>query len=170
MRIEVISDDDTAGRFSQTFTREELEFDESELSLVEPVAVQGRIRRKPGEVELSGELHTRVAIPCSRCLKVVELPIEVNFVERFATTVAWRSEEQHELSQDDLNLGVVDEAIDLEDLVKEEIVLALPGQVLCDENCKGICPNCGADRNAADCKCETRQVDARWEKLKDLRF
>jgi uncharacterized protein len=58
----------------------------------------------------------------------------------------------------------------LDDLVKEEILLALPGHVLCSESCKGICPLCGADRNLADCGCESKQVDDRWEKLKDLRF
>jgi uncharacterized protein len=54
--------------------------------------------------------------------------------------------------------------------VKEEILLALPGHVLCSENCKGICPNCGADRNLADCVCQSREVDARWEKLRDLKL
>jgi uncharacterized protein len=170
MRIEIDSDDDSGARFSQTYDGGELDFDQSELRLIEPVKVKGQVLRKSGEVELRGELQTKTAIPCSRCLKEVELPIAVNFAERFATAAAWQGEEQHELSEDDLDLGVVDGAVELDDLVKEEILLALPAQVLCEENCKGICPNCGADRNVAECRCETQQVDARWEKLKDLRF
>lgn len=169
MRIELENAEAPGGRFSETYEAGDLAFDESELRLIEPVIVQGQIRRKSGQLEISGELQTRAAIPCGRCLKEVELPIDVEFAERFAGTVSWRDEEHHELSREDLDLGLVDEAIELDDLVKEEILLAVPGHVLCDEDCKGICPNCGADRNLADCGCETRQVDARWEKLKDLR-
>jgi len=169
MRIELENAEAPGGRFSQTYEDGELAFDESDLRLIEPVQVQGQIRRNSGQLEIKGDLHTRVAILCGRCLKEVQLPIDVDFAERFAGTVSWRNEEHHELSQEDLDLGLVDEAIELDDLVKEEILLALPGHVLCNENCKGICPNCGADRNAVDCGCESEQVDSRWEKLKELR-
>ncbi len=168
MRIELENAEEPGGRFSQTFEDGELTLDESELRLIEPVQVKGQIRRKSGQLEIKGELQTRVALPCGRCLKDVELPIKVDFAERFVGSVSWRNEEHHELSQEDLDLGLVDEAVDVNDLVKEEILLALPGHVLCNENCKGLCPHCGADRNLADCGCEGRQVDARWEKLKDL--
>jgi len=170
MRIELENADEPGGRFSQTFEIGELAFDESELRLVEPVEVNGQTRRKSGQLEVRGDLHTRVAIPCGRCLKEVELPVDVEFAERFAARVEWRHEEQHELSREELDLGIIDEAIDLNDLVKEEILLALPGHVLCSENCKGICPSCGANRNLADCVCQDREVDARWEKLRDLKF
>jgi len=170
MRIELENAEASEGRFSQTYEGAELAFDEADLRLIDPVQVKGQIRRSSGQLEIRGHLHTRVAIPCGRCLKEVQLPIDVDFAERFAGTVSWRNEEHHELNQEDLDLGLVDEAIELDDLVKEEILLALPGHVLCNENCKGICPNCGADRNLADCGCESRQVDARWGKLKDLRF
>jgi uncharacterized protein len=170
MRIELENAEEPGGRFSQTYKDEELAFDESELRLVEPVQVKGRVRRDSGQVNITGELHTKVAIACGRCLKEVQLPIDVEFTERFARTVSWRNEEHHELGTEDLDLGLVDEAIEVEDLVKEEILLALPAHVLCSENCKGLCPNCGADRNLEDCGCESRQVDTRWEKLKDLRF
>ena len=170
MRIELENAEEPGGRFSQTYEAAELAFDESELRLIEPVEVKGQTRRQSGQLEVRGDLHTRVAIPCGRCLKEVQLPVDVEFAERFAATVEWRQDEQHELSQEDLDLGIIDEAIDLDDLVKEEILLALPGHVLCSENCKGICPNCGADRNLADCVCQSREVDARWEKLRDLKL
>ena len=170
MRIELENAEEPGGRFFETYKDGELTFDESELRLIEPVQVKGQIRRHSGQLEIKGELQTRVAIPCGRCLKEVELSIDVAFGERFAARVSWRNEEQHELSADDLDLGLVDGAIELDDLVKEEILLALPGRVLCHEDCKGICPQCGADRNLADCGCESRQVDARWGKLKDFRL
>lgn len=170
MRIELESPEESGGRFTRTYASGQLEFDESELRLVEPVEVKGQFRRKNGEVELSGELHTKCLAPCARCLKEVEIPIDVDFAERFVAAVSWRHEEQHELSKDDLNLGLVEEAIELDDVVKEEVLLALPTQVLCDQDCKGICPSCGSDRNAGDCNCKSEQGDSRWEKLKDLQL
>ena len=171
MRIELEKLEESGGRFSRTYEIDQLAFDELELRLIEPVKVEARIRRKTEEVELRGKLRTKIAILCGRCLKSVELPIDVEFAERFTPAVSWKHEEQHELSEDDLNLAAFDgEAIELDDLVREEIILALPGHVLCDETCKGLCPTCGADLNAGSCDCAAKQIDSRWEKLKDLRF
>lgn len=170
MRVEIESDDASGAKFSQTYATGELEFDDPELRLIEPVTVRGQVLRKPGQIELRGELHTKVAIPCGRCLKEVETGIDVKFAERFAATGSWQGAVQHELTEEDLDLGLVDEAVELDDLIKEEIQLALPGHVLCQESCKGICPVCGVDRNVTDCGCEKQQIDSRWEKLKDLQL
>lgn len=171
MRIELDSAGESGRDFSKIYEPGQLDFDESELRLVEAVEVQGRIRRKSAEVELNGQLRTRIVVPCARCLTEVEMPVAVDFTERFVTAVSWRHEEQHELSPEDLNLGVVEgEAFELDDLVKEEILLAMPSQVLCDQDCQGICPDCGANRNAGDCACKSEQVDSRWEQLKNLRL
>jgi uncharacterized protein len=170
MRIELGNLEETDGKFSQIYEPEQLLFDESELQLTEPVELYGRARLKNGEVDLRGELKTKISAPCGRCLKPVELPIDVKFAERFVPAVSWRDEEQHELQEEDLNISVFDGGgIELDDLVKEEILLAIPGHVLCRENCKGLCPTCGIDRNLGSCECESKEVDSRWEKLKDLR-
>ncbi len=168
MRIELEKLEESRGRFSEVY--QELSLDEAELRLIEPVQVEGRARRKQaGEVELNGSLRTRLSAPCARCLKPVELPIEVVFSERFAPAVAWRDQVQHELDQEDLNLAAFDgQGIELDDLVKEEVLLAVPTQVLCRPDCQGLCPVCGVDRNENGCECETKMIDSRWEKLKDL--
>jgi uncharacterized protein len=171
MRIEIENLENAGGNFSREYQTDELTFDEQDLRLVEPVRVSGRIRRKNEKVELRGKLATRVAVPCGRCLKVVEFPLAVEFSERFTPAVAWKNEEQHELDPEDLDLAVFDgQGIELDDLVKEEIVLAMPGHTLCQEACKGLCPNCGNDLNESSCACAANQIDSRWEKLKDLRF
>ena len=171
MRIELEKLEESGGRFSRTYEIDQLTFDEHEFRLIEPVEVGARLRRKSEEVELRGKLSTKIAVPCGRCLKSVELPIDVEFAERFTPAVSWRNEEQDELREDDLNLAAFDgEGIELDDVVREEIILALPGHVLCDETCKGLCPACGADRNAGSCDCTSKQIDSRWEKLKDLQF
>ena len=104
-------------------------------------------------------------------MKPVELVIQSKFAERFVPAVSWGAEAQHELTEEDLNLSVFDgEAIELDDLVREEILLETPGHVLCGENCKGLCPVCGIDRNLGNCQCDTSEVDSRWQKLKELQM
>ena len=170
MRIELESLE--KGReFAKVYQPRELDLDEQELKLIEPAEIRGRIRRKGDEVQLVGQLRTNVEAACARCLKPVALPIAAEVTERFVPGVVWGAEEQHELSEQDLDLVVFDgEGIELDDVVREEILLALPSQVLCRPDCQGLCPVCGADRNMKDCGCEARQVDERWGALKDLRF
>ena len=171
MRLELENVEKAGRRFSRSYATDELPFDEDDLRLIEPVAVEGHLHRKGGEVELRGKLATKVAVACGRCLKSVELPIQVEFDERFTPAVAWKNEEQHELQPEDLDLAVFDgEGIELDDLVKEEILLAMPGHILCQEECKGLCPHCGIDLNVSACNCAAEQIDSRWEKLKDLRL
>jgi|SRR5580765_3767760 len=171
MRIEFENLEASGGRFAHIYQPDELAFEDSEARLLQSVEVLGRVSRRNAEAEVRGELHTKLATPCGRCLQPVELPIDIRFAERFVPAVSWRDEEQHELQEEDLNLSLLDgEGIELDDLVKEEILLAIPGHVLCREECRGLCPTCGTDLNVARCNCETQTVDARWEGLKDLRF
>ena len=171
MRIELDKLEEQGGKFAQVYEANELPLEDAEVRLVEPAEVRGRIRRAGKEVELLGKLHTKLEAVCGRCLQPVELPITTEFNERFVRTVSWAAEEQHELQAEDLNLAVFDgEGIELDDLVREELLLALPVNVLCREDCKGLCPVCGIDRNLSDCQCENDAVDSRWEKLKDLQM
>jgi uncharacterized protein len=158
-------------QFGQTYQPDELSLEDTDLRLVEPAEVGGRIRRKGDEVELIGSIKTTLEILCARCLKPVSIPFSADFDERFAPSVSWGAEEQYELGNEDLNLSIFDgTAVDLDQFVREQILLAKPAQVLCREDCQGLCPVCGADRNTSACKCEPQQIDSRWEKLKDLQF
>jgi uncharacterized protein len=158
-------------RFSRTYEPGELSLDDDEVGLVDPAEVSGRVKRDGNEVELSGELRARIQTACDRCLQPVSLAIGAEFKERFVPAVRWRAEEQHELQEEDLNLAVFDgEGLELDDLVREEILLAVPAHVLCREDCAGLCPVCGIDRNQGSCQCETKATDSRWQGLENLRF
>ena len=170
MRLE-LENLESDGTFARTYAPDELSLQEQDLRLIGPAEVRGRARRKGGEVEVGGSLKAKFETPCARCLKPVAVPISSDFSERFVKAVSWRSEELHELNREDLDLAVFDgEAIDLDQLVREEILLAIPSQVLCREDCKGLCAVCGVDKNLASCDCEATRTDSHWEKLKDLRF
>lgn len=69
---------------------------------------------------------------------------------------------------DEPGYGLVDEEIDLNALVTDGVVLQLPLHPLCRDDCRGICPVCGTNRNETECSCEVHDVDARWEALRTL--
>src|SRR5215213_1677197 len=78
--------------------------------------------------------------------------------------------ENVELQAEDLILSAYEgDAVDLDELVREQILLALPSRHLCREDCKGLCQKCGANLNDAPCSCEQGEVDPRWAALADLK-
>ena len=171
MRIELDKVEEQGSKFAQVYEANELPLEDTEVRLAEQAEVHGRIRRAGKEVELQGKLQTKVEAVCDRCLQPVELLIDTEFNERFVRAVSWAAEEQHELQAEDLNIAVFDgEGIELDDLVREELLLAVPVNVLCGQDCKGLCPTCGVDRNLIDCQCGNDEIDLRWQKLRNLRF
>jgi uncharacterized protein len=68
-----------------------------------------------------------------------------------------------------MSIAVFDgESIDVDEIVKEQVLLSVPIRSLCKSDCKGFCPTCGADRNAGECGCQPGEVDPRWAALKGL--
>ncbi len=170
MRLELEKLAEEGGKFARVYEANELPLD-AEVRLVEPAEVRGRIRRDGKEVELRGKLDTKLEVMCGRCLQPVQVPIATEFKERFVRAVSWAADEQHELQAEDLNVAVFDgEGIELDDLVREELLLALPANVLCREDCRGLCPTCGIDRNLSNCQCESEEGDSRWQALKELQM
>ena len=171
MRIELASLEGGKGAFAHDYAPGELVIADDRLRLVYPPTVSGEIRREGRKVNVNGRMAARVQVECDRCLKAVEFPVEVRFKREFVTREDYQAQQNVELTEDDLNLSVFDgEVLDIDDLVAEELLLALPDHVLCKDDCKGICPLCGADRNLSDCGCEMAEIDPRWAGLKDLRF
>jgi len=169
MRIELDRLKEADGKFQRVYAVDDPLLEDDGLNLIEPAEVSGRARQKGTEVELRGRLLARVEAVCGRCLQPVQVAINTEFTERFVRAVSWAADEQHELQEEDLNLAVFDgEAIELDELVRQEILLAVPGNVLCRESCQGLCPICGVDKNLSNCQCETKGIDSRWQKLRDL--
>ena len=93
--------------------------------------------------------------PCSRCLKEVVLIIPLNFSREFKTEIPGRARNDERVDQDDDEAYlIVDGEIDLNPPLTEEIIANIPIKVLCQENCQGLCPKCGANLNDNPCKCD----------------
>jgi uncharacterized protein len=63
-----------------------------------------------------------------------------------------------------------DATVDLTELARDAVLLELPVAPLCEDDCAGLCPSCGADRNETRCDCAAEESDPRWAALSDLRF
>jgi uncharacterized protein len=172
LRIEVESLTGAAKPFAHTYRPEEVALDEDEHArLTSPAVVEGVASRKGEEVRLRGKIKTEVEVACDRCLAAVRRPLEVEFDTAFIPQESEAGKTENvELLSADMGLAAYEgDAVDLDELVREQVVLALPSRRLCREECKGLCPKCGADLNAGDCSCERGEIDPRWSALAGLK-
>jgi uncharacterized protein len=170
MQIEVASLAESGRDFDHQYRPGELNLEDERIKLLDPQPrVQGRIRRDGRRVRVDGRITGQLQLECDRCLTPVDSAVAAKFSREYATSADYEAQHAVELSEDDLNLSVFDgAAIDVDALVTEELLLAAPDQVLCQQNCLGICPTCGVDRNVTACDCEAVEVDPRWAGLKEL--
>ena len=169
MRIEVENLTDKGEPFSQVYEPGRVELGEEGARVAVETKVEGRASRKGQEVRVRGQIRTEVELSCDRCLAPRTMTLEVEFDTSFIPQAAAAVEADNvELLPEHLVVATYeDDAVDLDELVREQIVLALPTRNLCREDCKGLCPKCGADLNAEHCSCDTAEVDPRWAALAD---
>ena len=171
MRVELARLDNKVGKFAHEYAAGELVLDDDRVVLVGAPTVSGHITRTEKSVVVEGEFAAIVKVECDRCLRPVELPISSDFRLEYVTAETYKSLETFELGQEDLALSIFDgEFIDVDEIVREQVFLAIPTHAICQETCKGFCAVCGTDRNEADCNCNPTEIDPRWEGLKNLQF
>jgi uncharacterized protein len=118
---------------------------------------------------LVGRVRATLQLACSRCLEAYAVPVDGAFDLRYLPQAANTGDEEREVEEDDLTTAFYrDEVIDLGDLVREQLYLALPMKPLCQPDCQGLCPQCGANRNRERCGCTGGWVDPRLEVLRAL--
>src|ERR1044071_6053810 len=171
MRIEVENLSATASPFAHTYRPEEVEVEEEGARLVSDAKVEGSATRKGEQVRLRGTISTEVELLCDRCAAPERGPLVAEFDTSFIPQEVEAGKPEHvELLTEDLGLAAYEgDAVDLDELVREQILLALPSRHLCREDCKGLCQKCGANLNEKDCSCEQGEVDPRWAALADLK-
>jgi uncharacterized protein len=169
MRIELENLEGGKGDFAHVYNPDELNPVDERVKLTAPATVNGKIRLAGNEVFVNGHVDTRAQVECDRCLKLIELPVNADFELEYITGSEYETSAVAELTEAEMSVAVFDgEALDVDEIVKEQILLAVPTRMLCREDCKGICPQCGVDRNTGECNCETKEIDPRWAALKDL--
>ena len=122
---------------------------------------------------VEGTFETGVVFRCSRCLKSYHTRIADRFHVTFAHELP-DSPEEPDASEIELraeDMGLIEysgETIDLREVVQEQVVMSFPQRTLCNESCKGLCPQCGVNRNETDCGCEQTTLNTSFAILKNL--
>lgn len=170
MRIELVSLEDGKGEFAHVYQPEELDLADERVTLCGAASLSGEIRHSGAEVFVDGHVDTCAQVDCDRCLNPVQLPVNSDFSLEYITGSDYESNHSAELTEEVMSVSVFDgEAIDLDEIAKEQILLSVPTRSLCRTDCKGFCPICGVDKNVNECGCEDREIDPRWAALKDLK-
>jgi len=153
-----------------------------DVTLAEPVAGEIVLTGGIGGIALRGRVRTIASCVCGACLRRFSLPLAVDVSEDFGPRAAAAEPEpalhgdpaaervERELSAGDFLVPVkAGDVIDVTEVVRQQLVLALPIAPRCRDECRGLCPRCGADLNDGPCGCDPREVDPRLDALRGWR-
>jgi uncharacterized protein len=152
-----------------------------------PSALRASLKKVSGGVLLQGNLTAHVTAPCKRCLKDVEQDVPVAFTLNLVPESLARGDDvggkeatEEEKAQGEragsFELEDADEVIfdgktiDLDPIVREQVLLALPMSAVCREDCKGLCAQCGQNLNEKQCGCEQKVIDPRLAPLMNIKL
>jgi uncharacterized protein len=156
-------------RFERVFAPGEFPA-EPDFRVVAPVSLAFDIYKSNERFRLAGRVDTTLELPCSRCLESMPLPVSAAFELRYQPHTDNTGEGEREIEEDDLTTAFYEnDTIDLGQLMHEQFYLALPMKPLCREDCRGLCPVCGINRNLNECSCATGWEDPRFAALRALK-
>jgi len=157
--------------FDETFEPGEIDFSETGLRQSGGIHTEGSAKvvdNTDGEVRIQGRFTAVMEADCDRCLGVATYPLDQAF-DLFYRPPLGPEADELKIDDGEAEIGFYEGlGLELADVVKEQILLAMPMQRICREDCKGICPVCGRNRNEAACDCHVEVADDRWRALKNL--
>jgi uncharacterized protein len=142
----------------------ELAGDTDDMHLSSNILFDLRLSKVLREINVRGTIQFSIESQCARCLSKVDLPILPDV--RLVLSPASRPQETEEDIDFETYKG---EEFDLDNYLREIIAMSLPVKVLCEEECKGLCSNCGTNLNLQICSCKDGWVDPRFAVLRDLK-
>lgn len=163
--------------FTQTIAPGTIEY-AADTSQIGPLPVEGKAdliveHRGPSEevedIRVRASYDGRFEVLCARCLDPVDVPLKGSFDLLFRPEEADAESGERAITEDETEIGYYGKnGLLLEDVVREQVLLTLPGRTLCTQDCKGLCANCGQNLNTNPCKCAETAVDPRWNALQGL--
>ena len=165
--LDAVIDEPLAFEFVLPFSLKAL--DREPLLEISPVRLPGRVSRIEAGFSLEARVVFTGRLECSRCLSGYPFALD----EAFSLLLYKRPEMpagEKEIDREDLDVSFYDaEMLPVAPIAEERIQLAIPMKPLCREECLGLCPQCGQDRNLSPCDCRNEAVDPRWGALKEFR-
>jgi len=155
--------------FARTFQPEEVGDERDTYRVVAPVDLAFEIHKDKDKFRLVGQVTTELELTCSRCLEPFRLPVAAPFDLRYLPVSEASSDAEREVDDEDLETSYYEnDAIDLNELLREQFYLVLPMKPLCKEDCRGLCAQCGTNLNTGTCDCAPAWEDPRLAPLKEL--
>jgi uncharacterized protein len=159
-------------RFDETFQPGEIDFAGEGVTQSSPLRAAGvaeLLANTGGEVRITGHLTVSIESECDRCLAQAQFPLDADFDLFYRPIQSLVAEEEVAIDEGEAEMGFYAGAgMDLEDVLREQVVLLLPMQRVCNVNCKGICPVCGRNRNETACNCREEPANERWNALRKI--
>jgi uncharacterized protein len=153
---------------TQSISPETLE--QPELIALGPVSWKGQVVYADPGFFLRARLSYEQTLCCNRCLQPIVEPAESDVELMILVERGPGGNGEHELQERDLGvLYLEDEVLQTDPILIEQLQLNVPMKPLCRPDCQGLCPICGADRNAGACSCAEQETDPRWAALAALK-
>lgn len=122
------------------------------------------------DIRVKGNLATSLEMSCARCLEPIVQNLSRDFDLLYRPLGADAGRDEMSVTDAEAEISYYEgEGIALEDVLREQVLLAVPVKVICREDCKGLCPHCGKNLNLEQCSCATEQEEPRWAALKEIR-
>ena len=136
------------------------------VKLLAPVVADFKFSNTHRSIVIEGEFSTSIEVECVRCLKHFPTSIHFSFMEAYTPQDLMLDAKGNLITDNEDILSVFQGyVLDLTELLRQNILLALPSAPLCSPNCKGLCPYCGKNLNEGECECREKKTDPRWRKL-----
>lgn len=157
-------------RIRKSYVPGTLDYHSNEFRQVEPLEVRATAELVDSQIRIFGTFHTRIELVCARCLDTVVEEVSKDFDLYYRPTAQLPNEDEIQLNIDDTEIGFFEgDGLFLADVLAEQVNLALPMKVICRGDCRGLCPQCGANLNHDECRCETHSADPRLVPLARLK-
>jgi uncharacterized protein len=159
-------------RFDEAFEPGQIDFTEEVLEQATPLRTAGSaelLKHSDGEIRIQGRYTVEMMAQCDRCLGSARFPLDTAFDLYYRPASFIARAEEVEIDEGEAEIGFYEgSGIELEDILREQVLLALPMQRVCSEDCKGICPLCGKNRNETTCDCKVESLRDHWGALRNL--
>jgi uncharacterized protein len=169
MKLDLSLIDKEAVSFDERLSLPPDRLDQDQVAGEIEVRLVGTARAAAGGYVLEGSIEAMGPLSCARCLEAVPWKMKDGFSVEYRVADNASGEGEFPIADDELEVSfLAGNEIELDDLAAEQVILALPMRILCDESCAGLCPRCRANRNREGaCRCEP-EPDPRWQALRDL--
>ncbi len=147
---------------------EGLDLEDESVRLIGPLSGRLRMRRTNQGILVDGPIETTVEMTCGRCLEPFALPLSFQLEEQFYPTIDVVTGISLPEIENELVFPIDhNHQLDLGEAIRQNLLLALPMQPICREDCAGLCAQCGKNLNEGSCSCEP-PIDERLSVLGDL--